>query len=298
MANTNDASILVIGATGFLGMEICRLLTASNRKVKGLIRTGSDPDKVKALQDMRVETITGDMKDRASLDIAMKGIATVISTATSTISRQEGDSIETVDGTGQLNVVEAAKKAGVKHFVFISFHSMPQEFPLQTAKRNVELALIESKMAFTILQPTMFMEMWLSPIIGFNYPESKATIYGDGKNKLCWVSLQDVAALAVASLDNPAAINKIFEIGGPEPLSPLEVVDIFEQCSGNTFTVEHVPVEALLAQKNNAPDSLSQSFTSLMIAYAEEKVIPMEETLRVLPVQLKSVKEYAASVSK
>jgi len=297
MIKANDASILVIGATGFLGTEICRRLTAANRSVKGLIRAGSDPAKVKALQDAGVETVTGDMKDPASINEAMKGVSTVISTATSTISRQEGDSIETVDDAGQLNVVEAAKNAGVKHFVFISFHSMPQEFPLQTAKRNAEQALMESGMDYTILQPTMFMEMWLSPIVGFNYPEAKATIYGDGKNKLCWVSLEDVAALAVASVDNPEAINKVFEIGGPDALSPLEVVKIFEDSSGRSFTVEHVPVEALLAQKNNAPDSLSQSFTSLMIAYADEKLIPMEETIRILPVQLKTVKEYASTVS-
>jgi uncharacterized protein YbjT (DUF2867 family) len=297
MANTNDASILVIGATGFLGIEICSRLTATNRKTKGLVRTGSDPAKVKTLQDMGVTTITGDMKDPSSLDEAMKGVSTVISTATSTMSRQEGDSIETVDNTGQLNVVQAAKKASVQHFVFISFHSMSEEFPLQTAKRNVEQALMESGMDYTILQPTYFMEVWLSPAIGFNYPEAKATIYGDGKNKMSWVSLRDVAALAVASLDNPAAVNKVFEIGGPEPLSPLEVVNIFEQCSGNTFSVEHVPLEALTAQKKAAPDSLSQSFTSLMIAYAEEKFIPMEETLQVLPVQLTTVKEYASTVS-
>jgi uncharacterized protein YbjT (DUF2867 family) len=297
MPQTNDASVLVIGATGFLGMEICRQLTATNRKVKGLIRTGSDPAKVKALQEMGVETVTGDIKDTASLDNAMKEIYTIISTASSTFSRQEGDSIETVDSIGQLNVVQAAKNAGVKHFVFISFHPMSQEFPLQTAKRTVEQSLIESGMGYTILQPTMFMEIWLSPAVGFNYPEGKAAIYGDGKNKLCWVSLQDVAALAIASLDNPAATNKIFEIGGPEALSPLEVVDIFEQCSGRSFTVEHIPVEALLAQKEAAPDALSQSFASLMIAYSEEKFIPMEETTRILPVQLKTVKEYASAVS-
>jgi uncharacterized protein YbjT (DUF2867 family) len=297
MTNINDASILVIGATGFLGMEICRRLTAAKRKVKGLIRMGSDPAKITTLQDMGVETITGDMKDAASLNPVMKEVYTVISTASSTFSRQEGDSIETVDNIGQLNVVAAAKNAAVKHFIFISFHPMSQEFPLQTAKRTVEQSIIQSGMNYTILQPTMFMEVWLSPAVGFNYPDAKATIYGDGKNKLCWVSLYDVAALTVASIDNPGAINKVFEIGGPDALSPLEVVDIFEQCSGRSFHVEHVPVEALYTQKNAAPDSLSQSFTSLMIAYAEEKLIPMEETLKVLPVQLKSVKEYAASVS-
>jgi uncharacterized protein YbjT (DUF2867 family) len=299
MASKNDDTILVVGATGFLGIEICRRLIATNRKVRGMIRSTSDQTRVKALQDMGVETVTGDIKNPSSLDEAMKGVSTVISTATSTVSRQEGDSIETVDNTGQLNVVEAAKKAGVKYFVFISFHPMSQEFPLQTAKRNVERALVQSGMDYTILQPTMFMEVWLSPFVGFNYPEAKATIYGDGQNKICWVSLQDVAALAVASLDNAGALNKVFEIGGPEALSPLEVVSIFEQCSGKQFGgVDHVPVEALIAQKKAAPDSLSQSFNGLMIAYAEEKLIPMEETIKILPVQLRTVKEYATMVSK
>lgn len=293
----NDA-ILVVGATGFLGMEICRRLVATNRQIKGTVRSTSDPAKVKALQEMGVETITADMKQPASLDKAMKEVSTVISTASSTLSRQEGDSIETVDHTGQLNVVRAAKKAGVVHFIFMSFHQMSADFALQTAKRNVERALIESGMDYTILQPTMFMEVWLSPIVGFNYPEAKATIYGDGHNKLCWVSLFDVAALTVASLDNPGAINKVFELGGPEALSPLEVVTIFEEYSGQPFTIEHVPVEALIAQKNAAPDSLSQSFSGLMIAYSEEKLIPMEETIKILPAKLTKVKDYAAAASK
>ena len=275
MANTKDSPVLVIGATGFLGMEICRRLRENDKSVKALVRRASDDAKMKALQDIGVETVTGDLKHPASLDNAMKGISIVISTASSTLSRQEGDSIETVDNAGQLNVVAAAKKAGVKHFVFISFHPMSQEFALQTAKRTVEQSLMESGMDYTILQPTMFMEVWLSPAVGFNYPEAKATIYGEGKNKICWVSLQDVAALAVAALDNAEAVNKVFEIGGPEALSPLEVVQIFEESSGRSFTVQHVPVEALHAQKSAAPDSLSQSFTALMIAYAEEKLIPM-----------------------
>lgn len=297
MATTNDPINLVIGATGFLGIEICRQLISKKRKVRALIRTSSDPSRVNVLRNMGVETVTGDVKDPASLDDAMKQVSVVISTASSTFSRQEGDSIETVDSAGQLNVVNAAKNAGVKHFIFISFHSMPQKFPLQTAKRTVEQSLRHSGMDYTILQPTMFMEVWLSPMVGFNYPEAKATIYGNGRSKICWVSLHDVASLAVAALDNAEAINKVFEIGGPEALSPLEVVKIFEEVSGRSFSVEHVPVEAIVAQKNMAPDSLSESFASLMIAYAEEKLIPMDETTRILPVQLKTVREYASSVS-
>jgi uncharacterized protein YbjT (DUF2867 family) len=297
MENSKNLSVIVVGATGFLGMEICRQLVASKRKVKGLVRTSSDPSKVQALQEMGVEIVTGDIKDVASLSNAFQDGDAVISTASSTFSRQEGDSIETVDNNGQLNVIEAAKNAGVHQFVFISFNVMSQEFPLQTAKRRVEKQLMESKMNYTILRPTFFMEIWLSPAIGFDFPNSKATIYGEGKNKISWISLKDVAAFAVVSLDNPVAINSVVELGGPDTLSPLEVVKIFEQHTGTTFTVQCVPKEAIEAQKNDAADSLTESFAALMLAYAGGASINMEEPLKSYPIKLTSVKDYAKQVA-
>ena len=155
---------------------------------------------------------------------------------------------------------------------------------------------MESKMDYTILQPTFFMEVWLSPALGFDYPHSKATIYGEGKNKLGWISLVDVAAIAVASLDSEAARNSTFQLGGPEMLSPLEVVSVFEKHAGNKFTVDHVPVEALKAQKNAATDPLSESFAGLMLAYAEGDHIDMGETRRVYPFRLTSVADFAGKI--
>jgi len=181
----NDSkTILVVGSTGFLGMEICRQLTSAGKNVRGLVRKSSDPSRVEALQQMGIETVLGDIKDRSSLDAAMKDINAVISTASSTISHQEGDSIQSVDREGQLNVVDAATAAGVEKFVFISFSESPESFPLQDAKREVEQQLKQSEMNYTILQPTFFMDIWLSPAIGFDFPNHKATIYGDGKNKI------------------------------------------------------------------------------------------------------------------
>ncbi len=293
MENSKNLTVMVVGATGFLGMEICRQLIAAKRKVKGLVRTSSDSAKVHALQQMGVETVKGDIKDVASLNNAFKDVDAVISTASSTFSRQEGDSIESVDDAGQLNVVEAANNAGANQFIFISFKAMSEECPLQTAKRKVEKQLMESKMNYTILRPTFFMEIWLSPAIGFDFPNSKATIYGEGINKLSWISLRDVAAFAVASLDNPLAKNSIFELGGPDALSPLEVVEIFEQHIDTKFKLEHVPVDAIRAQKNGATDSLTESFASLMLAYAEGNTINMKELLKSYPIELTSVKDYA-----
>jgi nucleoside-diphosphate-sugar epimerase len=136
--NSRNQTVLVVGSTGFLGMEICRQLVNAGKNVKALVRPTSDPTKVKTLRQMGVETREGDLKNIASVKKAIDGVDSVISTASSTLSRQEGDSIESVDGNGQLNLVQAAIDAGVNQFIFISFRPMNQQFPLQTAKRNVE----------------------------------------------------------------------------------------------------------------------------------------------------------------
>src|SRR5688572_28500517 len=169
MSNSNPSSvILVAGATGHLGSEICRQLRAKNKQVKGLVRATSDAATVARFKDMGVETVVGDLKDKASLDAALSGVSAIISTVSSTLSRQEGDSIQTVDEEGQNNLIDAAIDAGVNQFVYVSF-CQPGESPLQNAKRKVEKHLVESGISYTILQPTYFMEVWLSPVLGFDY---------------------------------------------------------------------------------------------------------------------------------
>ena len=287
---------MVVGSTGFLGMEICRQLVNAGRNVKALIRPTSDSTKVKALQLMGVETREGDLKNAASIKKALEGVDSVISTATSTLSRQEGDSIETVDGIGQLNLVQAAIDGDVNQFIFVSFRPFHNPFSLQTAKQNVEKKLMESKLNYTILQPGFLMEIWLSPIVGFDYPNSKVTIYGEGKNKLYLVSLVDVAAIAVSSLGNELAKNSVFQVGGPSAVSPLEVVKIFENHTGSEFAIEYVPTSALLAQKTAARDSLSEAFATFMLSFAEGDEVDMTETRKVYPFKLTSVSEYVHSV--
>lgn len=288
---------LVVGATGYLGSEICRQLVQQGKPVRALIRPTSDPAKVEALRALGVETIEGDLKNPDSLAAACHNVAAVVSTATTTTSRQEGDSIETVDQEGQRNLIEAARGAGVEKFVFISFRDNPNlKFPLSATKRDVEKRLMESGLTYTILQAGYFMEMWLGPALGFDYPNAKATIYGSGENGISWVSLVDVAQFAVAALDNPAARNAVIEVGGPEALSPIEVVQTFEEVSGRSFEVQHVPEEALRDQREQATDSLSQSFAGLMLQYAQGDAIDMSQTLQRFPITLTSVRDYAKRV--
>jgi len=286
--------ILVVGATGALGSEICRLLTTSNRSVRALVRTTADESRVEQLRALGVELVPGDLKDRASLDAICRGVATVISTATTTMSRQPGDSIPSVDQDGQLQLVEAARAAGVKRFVYVSYSShLDVDCPLTTAKRSVEQSLARSGMTYTVLRPSFFMEVWLSPALGFDPQNARAQIFGSGQQKISFVSAKDVARFAVACLDNRTAYNATIELGGPEALSPLEVVHRFEQVIGREFTVETLPEAVLESQLAGATDPLQKSFTALMIGYARGDAIDMAETLTKYRGELTSVDEYA-----
>jgi uncharacterized protein YbjT (DUF2867 family) len=283
---------LVVGATGLLGGEICCLLAAERKPVRALVRPTADENKVAQLERLNVEIARGDLKDRPSLDTACLGVSAVISTASSTLSRQEGDSIQTVDLEGQLNLIDAAKAANVSRFVLISFPPVDVEFPLQAAKRRVEEDLKSRGLTYTILQATFFMEVWLSPALGFDAANAKAQIYGSGRNKISWISYKDVAKFAVASLDHPKARNAVIELGGPEALNPLEVVRTFEELQGRKFDVQHVPEEALREQRKGASDPLQQSFAGLMLYYSRGDVIDMRETLQKFPARLSSIRDF------
>ncbi len=287
---------LVVGASGMLGTEICRKLVEEGNEVRALVRGSIDPAKRDRLKGLGAELVHGDIKDPSTLETACRGISTVISTASSTFSRQAGDSIESVDSQGQLNLVRASRAAGVHHFIFISFPPAPEDFALQRAKRAVERELAESGPVYTVLQPTFFTEAWLSPAVGFDVANARAQIYGSGRNKISWISYLDVARFAAASVNNPAARSGVIKLGGPDALSPLEVVQIFEEVGGREFAVTHVPEEALRAQQAAAADSLQEAFAALMLYYAHGDVIDMRPAFGIFPGQaqhLTSVGDHA-----
>ena len=284
---------LVVGATGMVGSEICRLLNAQGKPLRALVRKTSAPEKIAALKALGAEIVVGDLKDPVTLANACRGSRAVISTASSTISKQAGDSIESVDAQGQLNLIDAAEQAGAGHFVLVSFPGVDFDFPLQSAKRTAEKRLRDGQMMYTILQPTVFTEVWLSPALGFDPANGTAQVYGAGHNRISWISFHDVAKFAVAVLENPRAMNATIKLGGPEALSPLEVVRLAEQTFGKTVNVQHVPEDALRGQYESASESLQKSFAALMLYYAAGDTIDMAETLRAFPgQQLKSVREH------
>jgi uncharacterized protein YbjT (DUF2867 family) len=287
--------ILVVGGTGMVGSEICQRLSRRGEKVRALVRTTSSTEKVTLLERCGAEVCVGDLKDPESLAGACHGVNAVISTASSTLSRQVGDSIESVDDAGQLRLVEAAKVAGVGRFVFVSFRRPAGiYFPLAEAKAHVEHAIAD--LNFTTIRASWFMEVWLSPALGFDYLNASARIYGPGISPVSWVSFLDVAEMCVLALRHPAAERRTIEFGGPSALSPLEVVARFEEIGGRPFKLEHISEEALRAQFEEATDSMQKSFAGLMLGYSSGDAINMTAIQQEFGIQLTNIDQFARIV--
>jgi NADH dehydrogenase len=185
----------------------------------------------------------------------------------------------------------------VKHFTLVSIPQNPvRESPLTRAKAEVQRSLAASGMAYTILAANYFMEIWLSPALGFDYSHHKVVLFGDGHAPISWVSYRDVAEFAMRSHLTPGAYNRILEVGGPQDLSPLDVVQIFERVSGAPFERQFVPEEALLAQLGQASDPLAEAFAKLQLEYAHGCVMNSSQLLQIMPMDLASVEANAASV--
>jgi uncharacterized protein YbjT (DUF2867 family) len=212
-------------------------------------------------------------------------------------SGQPDDSLERVDGRGQIDLIDAAKDCGVGSFVYTSFSGhIDREFPFRNAKREVERHLKASGLSYTILRPTFYMEVWLAPISGFDYSNARAVIYGSGRNRISWLSFHDVAPFALMCIDNAAAKNATFELGGPEALAPLEVVQIFEDLSGRRFEIEFVSEQALSDQLTSGENSWWRSLAGLRRCYADGDIVDTRDLSQRFPMSFTSVRDYATRV--
>lgn len=285
--------VLVVGSTGLVGSSVVQHLIARGAHIRALVRRGSEPGKRDVLAARGVDIIEGDLKDAASLRRACAGAETVVSTASATISRGAGDSIETVDRDGQLNLVQAAREAGVRHFIYLSFTgNVDDPFPLRDAKRAVEERMRTSGMDYTIVRPSFFMEVWLSPHAGFDPVGGKVRIYGSGDARISMISAADVAAYVAGCVGNPRVRNQTIELGGPEAVSYNDVVASFERALGRPIERERVPETALEAQLASATDPLQKTLAGLALGVARGDVIDSGPALEKVPIALTPVSAY------
>jgi uncharacterized protein YbjT (DUF2867 family) len=262
--------ILVVGATGLLGGLITNRLLDAGRDTAILAREGSN---YSALVERGAHLRVGDLRDPESLASACAGIDVVITTANSA-ARGGGDNVDTVEIQGNRNLIDAAREAEVRRFIFISAMGadLDSPVPFLRGKALAEQHLRASGMEYTIFRPNIFLEVWAGMLVAAPLISGRpVTLIGDGNQRHSMISVADVAAFAIAALDHPAATDQTLEIGGPEPLSWRDVATRFQQVTGRPVEVQTIPIGQPLPGYPEVVTGLATSLATF------ESPIPMEE---------------------
>lgn len=237
--------ILIVGATGSLGSAIAQALLARGEAVRILVRQeaaegGGGP--LPLLVGAGAQPARGDMKDRGSLERACAGVTTVITTANSAL-RGGDDNTQTVDLDGNRNLIDAARQAGVGHFIFVSANGADPNspVPLFAAKGKAEQHLLASGLPYTILAPEAFMEVWMGMVVGGPALSNRpVTVVGSGDRRHSFISARDVAQFTVASVGNQHALNRRLVLGGPQAMSFRDAAKVYGRVLGREVTVQSV----------------------------------------------------------
>jgi NADH dehydrogenase len=235
--------IVIIGA-GALGNAVARRLLAQGKAVRILAR---NPAKAQSLVDQGAEVMQGDLLDAASLRRACKGADAVLASAHSILGRGRNAS-KFVDWQGHRDLIDAAKAAGVRRFVYTSVRgaSADNPVPFWRYKFAVEQHLRASGLPYVILRPAAYMEDHVHALIGLPILEKgKVTLFGKGENPRNFVAADDVAQVAVKALADPSMVGQIVDVGGPENWTNMQVVRLYEQLAGRPVKVSHMPLGAL-----------------------------------------------------
>jgi len=220
--------ILVTGASGYVGSHIVKQLVEVGMPVRAMVRSRQGAEKEERLKNLHVEWIEADVTRPETLGPAMEGATAVVHTVAIAIEKGER-TYETVNYQGTVNVVDAAKVAGVGRFINISQLGAASDLPYRflASKGKAQEYVAMSDLDWTAFRPSV---IWgpedefantfarlvpFSPII---YP-----IIGDENARFQPVWVEDVATSVVEALDNPQTIGKEYELGGPEVLTLEEI---------------------------------------------------------------------------
>ncbi len=281
--------ILVVGATGQLGGLIAKRLLAAGRTVRALAREVSA---WQGLQAAGAQIAIGDLRQRATLDAACSGVDVVITTANSAL-RGGADNTQTVDLDGNRNLIDAARSAGAKQFIFVSAFGVTVDspVPLFQAKARTEGYLRASGVPYTILAADGFMDVWFPMIvIGPVLDGRPVTIIGEGRRKHSLIAADDVASFAIAAIGHSAAMNSHLPLGGPEAVSWRDVIAVVERRLGR-----EIPVVSLATGQPlpGLPDIVAGLMAGLD---SYDSVIEMADTARTFGVQQRTVDQFLAGV--
>lgn len=228
--------ILVAGAGGLLGREIVRGLNQRGIVPDILVYSNKELEHIKSPVGRK---LCCDVTKPSELEGLCKGVDAVISTIGITRLEAEITHMD-VDYQGNLNLLNAAKKDGVKKFVFISPAGTDRgckEVPLFQAKYLFEEAMKNSGIEWLIFRSGGFYKDLAD--YGKSGAKGKSYVINGGVNRFTPIAITDLAEIMVEDTLNEK--NKVVEVGGPEDLSWVDVCRICSEAMGQKLKIVSVP---------------------------------------------------------
>jgi uncharacterized protein YbjT (DUF2867 family) len=242
--------ILVTGASGYVGNNLVRRLVEAGQPVRALVHNRAKAGaRLPDLSD-RIEIAAGDVTRPETLAPAMDGVTAVIHLVA--VAIEHGDlTYERVNFQGTVNVVDAAKAAGVRRLIYMgqngSNSALP--YPFLASKGKAQEAVTASGLDWTALRPSVIwgpqdefanIQARLIKLTPLLFP-----IVGDGQARFQPVWVGDVVEATVRCLDDARTIGQVYALGGPEVLTYAEIVGRVLKALGARRLTVNVPVPLL-----------------------------------------------------
>jgi uncharacterized protein YbjT (DUF2867 family) len=241
--------VFLTGATGFVGKNILRRLIAEGHAVRALVR---EPQKARSAQHEAADLVAGDVVEGTGLDQGMQGCDAVIHLV-GIIMEKGKNTFERVHHLGTRNVVEAAKRTGIKRFVQMSAVGVRADgvAAYQTTKWKGEEEVRQSGIPFCILRPSLIFGLGDGFVTQMMATMRSAPLFrpvpGDGTPRFRPIAIEDVTTCFLRALTTEAATNQTIEIGGADELTLNDVLAEIARCAGVRKPDVHIPLPMMVA---------------------------------------------------